>query len=93
REQGLSEARLAQHFSGPAFLPWQRMGNIEGYRAPLPTGWIDKKHDLQKRILGRMRDLGMTPILPAFAGYVPKAFAEAHPKARIYQMRSWEGFE
>ena len=40
-----------------------------------------------------MRDLGMTPILPAFAGYVPKAFAEAHPKARIYKMRSWEGFE
>lgn len=93
REQGLSEAQLAQHFSGPAFLPWQRMGNIEGYRAPLPTGWIDKKHDLQKRILGRMRDLGMTPILPAFAGYVPKAFAKAHPKARIYKMRSWEGFE
>ena len=39
REQGLSEAQLAQHFSGPAFLPWQRMGNIEGYRAPLPQGW------------------------------------------------------
>lgn len=93
REQGLSEAQLAAHFSGPAFLPWQRMGNIEGYRAPLPRGWIDKKHALQKRILARMRDLGMTPILPAFAGYVPKAFAEAHPKARIYKMRSWEGFE
>ena len=92
-DNSLSEAQLAQHFSGPAFLPWQRMGNIEGYRAPLPTGWIDKKHALQKRILTRMHELGMTPILPAFAGYVPKAFAEAHPKARIYKMRSWEGFE
>ena len=35
---------------------------------------------------------GMTPILPAFAGYVPKAFADNHPEARIYRMRSWEGF-
>lgn len=92
REFGLSEAELADYFSGPAFTPWQRMGNIEGYRAPLPTAWIDKKKDLQVQILGRMRSLGMTPILPAFGGYVPKAFAQKNPKARIYRMRPWEGF-
>lgn len=34
----------------------------------------------------------MQPVLPAFAGYVPKAFAQAHPHARIYRMRAWEGF-
>ena len=92
REFGLSEAELADYFSGPAFTPWQRMGNIEGYRAPLPANWIDKKKALQTRILGRMRSLGMTPILPAFGGYVPKAFALKNPQARIYRMRPWEGF-
>jgi alpha-N-acetylglucosaminidase len=92
REFGLTEPELADYFSGPAFTPWQRMGNIEGYRAPLPTAWIDKKKDLQVKILGRMRSLGMSPILPAFGGYVPKAFAQKHPKARIYRMRPWEGF-
>jgi alpha-N-acetylglucosaminidase len=92
REAGLSEAELADYFSGAAFAPWQRMGNIEGYAAPLPAAWIDKKRDLQVKILGRMRDLGMTPILPAFGGYVPKAFARKHPEARIYRMRPWEGF-
>jgi alpha-N-acetylglucosaminidase len=92
REFGLSEAELADYFSGPAFTPWHRMGNIEGYRAPLPTNWIDKKKTLQTQILGRMRSLGMTPILPAFGGYVPKAFAQKNPKARIYRMRPWEGF-
>lgn len=92
REFGLSEAELADYFSGPAFTPWHRMGNIEGYRAPLPTSWIDKKKALQVQILGRMRSLGMTPILPAFGGYVPKAFARKNPKARIYRMRPWEGF-
>ena len=92
REFGLSEAELADYFSGAAFTPWHRMGNIEGYAAPLPKAWIDKKKDLQVRILGRMRDLGMTPILPAFGGYVPKAFATKHPQAKIYRMRPWEGF-
>ena len=26
---GLNEKDLAEHFAGPAFLPWQRMGNME----------------------------------------------------------------
>lgn len=90
--EGLSDAELDGYFSGPAFTPWQRMGNIEGYQAPLPLNWIVKKRDLQKRILAAMRALGMEPILPAFGGYVPKAFAEKNPQARIYRMRPWEGF-
>ena len=92
RQGGVTEAELADYFSGPAFTPWQRMGNLEGYRAPLPAAWIDKKRVLQRQILGRMRALGMTPILPAFGGYVPKAFALRHPKARIYRMRAGAGF-
>ena len=92
REEGLSEAEIAGYFSGPAFTPWQRMGNIEGYRAPLPAAWIDKKRDLQVRILAATRELGMDPILPAFGGYVPKAFAAKHPKARIYRMKGGPGF-
>lgn len=92
REQGLDESAVVAGFSAPPFLSWQRMGNIAGYRAPLSAEWIEKKRVLQQRILARMRELGMRPILPAFSGYVPKAFAQAHPKARIYRMRPWEGF-
>ena len=92
REAGLTEAELADYFSGPAFTPWQRMGNLEGYRAPLPAAWIDKKRDPQRRILERMRELRMSPILPAFGGYVPRAFAAKNPTAKIYRMRSGAGF-
>jgi alpha-N-acetylglucosaminidase len=88
---GLSEAELAAYFCGPAFLPWQRMGNIEGYGV-LPDGFIVKKRDLQLRILERQRALGMTPVLPAFAGYVPKAFALRHLEANIHKMTPWGGF-
>lgn len=92
REQGLSDAEVSASFAAAPFLPWQRMGNLAGYRAPLSSGWIEKKHVLQQRILERMRALGMKPVLPAFSGYVPKAFADRHPEARIYRMREWEGF-
>jgi alpha-N-acetylglucosaminidase len=92
REEGLTEAELAGYFSGPAFTPWQRMGNLEGYRAPLPGAWIDKKRDLQRQILAAMRALGMSPILPAFGGYVPKAFALKHTGAHIYRMPAGGGF-
>lgn len=90
-DAGLSKSELDGYFCGPAFLPWQRMGNIEGYGV-LPDGFITKKRDLQLRILERQRALGMTPVLPAFAGYVPKAFAMRHPEARIHKMTAWGGF-
>ncbi len=92
RQQGLTEPEIAAAFSAAPYLPWQRMGNIAGFRAPLSDGWIRKKSLLQKRILTRMRALDMHPVLPSFSGYVPKAFAERHPEAKIYRMRPWEGF-
>ncbi|MBT0669193.1 alpha-N-acetylglucosaminidase C-terminal domain-containing protein [Novosphingobium profundi] len=92
REFGMDEGAIGASLSAAPFLPWQRMGNMAGYRAPLSPGWIEKKHQLQIRILARMRALGMKPVLPAFAGYVPETFAKAHPEAKIYRMRAWEGF-
>ena len=91
RGAGLSEDELAAYFSGPAFTPWQRMGNFEGYRAPLPAAWIDKKRDLQRQILGRMRALGMSLILPAFGVHCRRprpSRATKKYKARIYKVRT-----
>lgn len=92
KDAGLSDAELDAYFCGPAFLPWQRMGNIEGHGGPLPRRWIARSRDIQLKLLTRCRDLGMTPILPGFAGYVPKAFAGKHPDARIHKMEPWGGF-
>lgn len=51
-----------------------RMGNIRGWGGPLPQSWHERSLILQKNILNRMRELGMIPVLPAFAGHVPRAF-------------------
>jgi alpha-N-acetylglucosaminidase len=91
KEYGLTDSQLQAHFTGPAFLPWQRMGNINSLEGPLPQEWINKKEDIQKKILQQMRSLGMHPVVPAFSGYVPKAFAEKHPDSKISELKSWSG--
>ena len=92
REEGISDTELDAYFCGPPFLPWARMGNIESYYGNAPRSYQIKKRDIQKKILKRMRDLGMSPILPAFAGYVPKAWAQKYKTADAMQMVPWGGF-
>ena len=35
--------RRYDFYSGPAFLPWFRMGNMRGFGGPLSRDWIDKR--------------------------------------------------
>ena len=48
--------------------------------------------ELQKRILARMRAFGMTPVLPAFAGFVPDALAARRPRSKFSRAARWGGF-
>lgn len=54
--------------------------------------WIDKQFELQKNITKRMVDLGMTPVLPCFTGFVPKAITRVLPNATVVNGSSWSGF-
>ncbi len=89
-QMGLSQAELDRFSTGPAQLPWHRMGNINYFDGPLPQNWIKKKRDLQQRILTRMRELGMSPVVPAFAGFVPEGFKRIFPRARTFT-EIWSG--
>ncbi len=93
KEYGFTDGDLNEFFSGPAFLPWFRMGNLYGHAGPLPQGWLDSQRELQKRILVRERELGMMPVVPAFAGFVPPAFARKYPEANVIKGSGWYGFE
>ncbi|XP_059478399.1 alpha-N-acetylglucosaminidase isoform X2 [Neocloeon triangulifer] len=89
---GFEQNEINPYFSGPAFLP-NRMGNMRGWGGPLPSSWNEKSLALQRQILDRMRDFGMTPVLPAFAGFVPRAIARVFPSANVTKMTRWNNFQ
>jgi alpha-N-acetylglucosaminidase len=93
QEVGLSDDEIADFLAGPAFLPWNRFGNEQGsWGGTLPMQWIQDQFTLQQQILPRMLELGMTPILPAFTGFVPHAMASHFPNASIVNGSAWSGF-
>ncbi|XP_066297889.1 alpha-N-acetylglucosaminidase-like [Branchiostoma lanceolatum] len=89
---GFTQKDLDEHFGGPAFLAWARMGNIRGWGGPLPPSWHQSQLALQHRILTRMRNFGMIPVLPGFAGHVPAAIKSLYPKAAVSRLQ-WGRFK
>jgi alpha-N-acetylglucosaminidase len=82
---GFTDKELEGFFSGPAYFSWFWMGNLDGYGGPLPDSWMKSHEELQKKILLRERELGMTPVLPAFTGHVPPSFKEKFPQTNVIQ--------
>jgi alpha-N-acetylglucosaminidase len=85
---GLPEDEIRAFLGGPGYLPFQYMGCVDSFAGPLPASWVRSHADLGRRILGRQRDLGMTPVVPAFAGNVPKMLAPGRATSR-----QWCGIE
>ena len=90
---GMTDEQVRNYFTGPAYLPWHRMANIDGWCGPLPKEWLEQQTALQQRIVERERALNMRPVLPAFAGHVPGALRDLYPKADIQALGGWAGFD
>jgi alpha-N-acetylglucosaminidase len=90
-EVGLTPAEIQRWLAGPAFLAWQRMGNIRGWAGPLTSHWIAQQAALGVQIAKRQSDLGMINVLPGFAGHVPEALRRIYPGANITQSPNWWG--
>ena len=92
-EMGLSPEEVRAYFTGPAHLPWHRMQNIDRWGGPLPESWLEGQLELQKKIVARERELSMRPVLPAFAGHVPRELKRIRPDAPITQLEAWSGYQ
>ncbi|MFJ6674865.1 alpha-N-acetylglucosaminidase [Actinosynnema sp. NPDC091369] len=96
---GLSESEVRQWIAQPAHQPWQWYGEITGYdegasahSGPVSVGLLHRRRDLGVRIVERMRELGITPVFPAFVGHVPDGvFAERHPRAHVVAQADYAG--
>ena len=92
RKYGMSDEQIRAFFTGPAYLPWHRMINIDRWQGPLPQEWIDSQAELQKKILRRERELGMRPVLRAFSGHIPSEIKDMNPEIEATMVSRWGGF-
>lgn len=93
---GLTENEIDTYFTGPSFLPWNRMGNITGWNRPTcenySKNYYTKQIKLTHKILNRLKELGMHPIVPAFAGFVPEGMKRIYPNQNIRDIAFGAGF-
>lgn len=85
----MMDEEIRRFLVGPAFFAWQWMTNIEQWGGPLPKSWIDNSVRLGKKILAREGELGMTPVLQGFTGYIPLKMKEKYPDADISVKPFW----
>jgi len=86
----LTDEEIETYFSGPAYFPWNRMGNLAGWDGPLPKDFFEKQIKLNHQILKRLKELGMHPIIPAFAGFVPAGIQRIYPDEKLRDVQ-WGG--
>lgn len=92
-EAGFTSEEINSFLSGPAFQAWNRFGNIQGsWGGDLPSSWIEGQYELNKQIVARMVELGMTPVLPCFTGFVPQAISRLSPNASFVNGSAWNDF-
>ena len=70
-ELGYTREEINAFIAGPGFQAWCLMNNLEGWGGPNPDSWYERQEELQKRILKRMREYGIEPVLPGYSGMVP----------------------
>ncbi|KAF9541519.1 hypothetical protein EC957_003017 [Mortierella hygrophila] len=92
--QGLSNDDISDFLGGPAFMPWQRMGNIQGAWAlqentTFNNDWIESQWELQGQIMQRMQAFNITPIMPSFQGFVPRKLPEKYPDSKFVFASDW----
>lgn len=71
RSLAYPEDAINKFITGPGFSAWWLMNNLEGWGGPNSQAWYEHSEALTKRILERMRQLGMRPVLPGYAGMMP----------------------
>jgi alpha-N-acetylglucosaminidase len=92
KKLGLTQGEIDSFYVGPSLLPWQRMGGICQVGGTLPPEWHADQIALQHRLLKRMRDLGIQPVVQSFAGFVPKAIKRIYPDLVLHNTLWNSGF-
>ncbi|MEU9503799.1 alpha-N-acetylglucosaminidase [Streptomyces sp. NPDC048196] len=90
---GYSDAEARRWLPAPSHQPWWLLQNMSGYGGPMSHELLAQRGELGRRIAGRLRELGMRPVLPGYFGTVPDGFAARNPGARTVPQGTWSGLK
>ena len=92
RRMQLPEEEIRAFLPGICYAPWMQMGNMQQWGGPIAEDVLENRVALQQRILRRMRELGIEPVLQGFYGMVPTSLKARYPGAKIISTGSWNNF-
>ncbi|NIK57323.1 alpha-N-acetylglucosaminidase TIM-barrel domain-containing protein [Kribbella shirazensis] len=90
---GYSEEELLRWIPQPSHQPWWLLQNMSSFPAAVTADQVRQRADLGRKIVTRLRELGITPVLPGYFGTVPPGFAAKVAGARIVPQGNWVGFQ
>ncbi|MEV7193758.1 alpha-N-acetylglucosaminidase [Streptomyces sp. NPDC093510] len=89
---GYTDEELRAWIPAPAHQPWWLLQNMSSFPHPVSRQLLDARARLGRRICDRLRELGMTPVLPGYFGTVPPGFTDKNPGASTVPQGDWVGF-
>ncbi|MDO1530085.1 alpha-N-acetylglucosaminidase [Fulvimonas sp. R45] len=92
RDFGYSDAEIRAWIPATAHQPWWLLQNMSGFDAPVSPQQYARRVALARKIVARLRVLGMVPVFPGYFGTVPDGFATKHPGAKLVPQGMWVGF-
>ncbi|MFJ8312647.1 MULTISPECIES: alpha-N-acetylglucosaminidase [unclassified Streptomyces] len=91
-QHGYADEELRAWLPGPSHQPWWLLQNMAAFGGPVSQQLLAARAELARRIVARLRELGMTPVLPGYFGTVPPGFAARNPGAHVVPQGDWAGF-
>lgn len=88
---GYTKDEANAFIAGPAFQAWWLMNNLEGWGGPNSDQWYEDRVALQKKILKRMKEYGIRPVLPGYSGMLPHD-AKEKLGLNVTDPGLWNGF-
>jgi alpha-N-acetylglucosaminidase len=92
QDVGYSDKKIREWIAQPAHQNWQLMGNLCCFAGPISGQLLRRRAASAQQIIGRLRELGIVPVLPGYYGIVPADFQTKFPATHVIAQGEWAGF-
>ena len=89
KDLGIKEDLALAGISGPAFWGWQLYNCFDGYLPQSSAATVDKRIELGRKIIEREKQLGMTPVMHGYSGYISRNFIQSKIRVRVNKTDEW----